>query len=115
MIHTGDLYFNGFYPFVDAAGGGGLAGVLAGIDKILALADENSKIVPGHGNLSNKRELVEYRKMMGTMYQRIKILKDQGLSKSEVIAQQPSASFDPLWGGGFLNPDQWVGLIYDAV
>ena len=55
VIHAGDLFFNGFYPFIDTGAGGTVQGVIAAIDKMLALADDNTKIIPGHGPLADKK------------------------------------------------------------
>lgn len=115
VVHTGDLYFNGFYPFIDAGSGGSVAGVIAGVTEVLARIDENTKVIPGHGQLSNKAELTAYRDMLKTLYGRIKALKEQGKSLEEVKAAKPTADYDAQWGGGFLAPEVWVELVYSAI
>ena len=115
VIHMGDTYFNGFYPFVDAASGGTLAGMIAAADHVLEIADADTKIIPGHGPLSNRAELETYRAMLHDVQGRLQALIDDGKTRDEVVAAKPTADLDATWGGGFLQPDAWVGIIYDAM
>ena len=64
VIHMGDTYFNGMYPFIDTSSGGTLSGLIGASDRVLKLADDETKIIPGHGPLSNKVELAQYRDML---------------------------------------------------
>ncbi|UTW44657.1 MBL fold metallo-hydrolase [bacterium SCSIO 12696] len=115
VIHTGDLYFAGMYPFIDPDSGGSIAGVVKAVDKMLAHSDDNTKIIPGHGPLSNKAELQKYRDMLATVHKRIKALKDQGKTEEETVAAKPTADLDAVWNGGFLKADNWVGIIYRGI
>src|SRR5260221_11906553 len=63
VIHMGDTFFNGFYPVIDASTGGKIDGVIAAADKVLPLADNNTKTVPGHGPPGNKYDLTNFRGM----------------------------------------------------
>ena len=111
VLHTGDIYFNGFYPFIDTDHGGSLSGMAKAVELILPMINEKTIIIPGHGKLSNKKELSEYGAMLNVMAKKIDALKDQGKSVDEIVAAKPSAEFDVKWGNGFLKPDQWVGII----
>jgi len=115
VVHTGDLYFSGMYPFIDASSGGSVAGLLAGISTILARIDDNTRVIPGHGPLSNKAELQAYQDMLKSVYARVKTLKDQGQSVEAVVAAKPTAGYDGKWGNGFLAPDVWVKIVYSAI
>ena len=115
VVHAGDLFFNGFYPFIDASSGGSMAGMIAGVDAILARVDSQTQIIPGHGPLSNKAELKAYRDMLQTVYTRIKALKAQDKSVEEIVAAKPTADYDAEYGDGFLKPDQWVQIVSAAV
>ncbi|WP_246125453.1 MBL fold metallo-hydrolase [Exilibacterium tricleocarpae] len=115
VVHTGDLYFNGFYPFIDASSGGAMAGVIDGVARMLARIDDRTRIIPGHGPVSNKAELQAYHDMLKSVYQRIKGMKDAGKSAQEVVAAKPTAAFDAEWGSGFLQPDKWVEIVYAAI
>ena len=111
-VHMGDTYFNGFYPFIDVSSGGGIDGMIGAADAVLALSDDATKIIPGHGPLSNKAELQAYRDMLATARDRIHKLVSEGKSQEEVVAAKPTSDLDAEWGGGFMQPDVWVGLVY---
>ncbi len=114
-LHMGDTYFNGFYPFIDASTGGSLDGMIATAEHVLAMVDDETKIIPGHGPLSNKAELQAYRDVLATVRDRVHRLIGEGKSRDEVVAAKPTADFDEAWGDGFLQPDAWVGIVYDAM
>ena len=114
-VHMGDTYFNGMYPFIDVSSGGGIDGMIATADKVLAMIDDQTKIIPGHGPLSNKAELTAYRDMLATARGNIHKLVSEGKSKEETVAARPTSSLDAQWGGGFMQPDVWVGLVYDSL
>ncbi len=115
VIHAGDTFFNKMYPFIDITTGGSVAGVIAAADKLLVLANDKTKIIPGHGVLADKKDLQAYRDMLTTIQKRIGDLKYTGKTRDEVVATKPTADFDPVWGKGFLKPDVWVGIIYDSL
>jgi cyclase len=111
VIHTGDLYFNGMYPFIDTSSGGSVDGVISGCDRMLAIADDATKIVPGHGALSNKAELKVYRDMLATVAGRVRKLVADGRSVAEIKAANVSAEFDDKWGKGFIKSDRFAEML----
>ncbi len=115
VIHMGDTYFNGMYPFIDTSTGGSLAGMIAAADTALALADDTTLFIPGHGPLSGAAELRASRAMLQTVHDRVGKLIEQGSSRDEVIAAAPTRDFDETWGNGFLDPPKWVGIVYDSM
>jgi glyoxylase-like metal-dependent hydrolase (beta-lactamase superfamily II) len=115
VIHAGDLFFNGFYPFIDVQHGGSLKGTIKGVAKVLALADDNTKIIPGHGPLADKAELASYRQMLETAYERLRKLKAAGKTAQEAVAAKPLADLEAPWGDGFLTGDRWIEIIYPGV
>lgn len=115
VLHAGDLFFNGFYPFVDVSSGGDFAGMIAAGKTMLALIDDKTVVMPGHGPLSNKAELQAFVTMLEGVYGKVKGMVDAGKSQEDVIAAKPTAAFDEKWGGGFLEPDKWVGIVYDTI
>ena len=115
VIHAGDLYFNGIYPFIDVDAGGSIDGTIAAVEQVLAVARPDTKIIPGHGPLANVEELRTYGQMLATVRARVKRLIAEGKTKDEVIATEPTQQFDEKWGGGFLNPDRWVGILYESL
>lgn len=112
VVHMGDLYFNGRYPFIDVDSGGDIEGVIIAADRVLALADDNTKIIPGHGAISNKAELARYRDMLVAARDRVKGLVAQGQSLEAITAARPLAEFDGTWGTGFINPQVFLRLLY---
>lgn len=115
VFHMGDTFFNGFYPFIDTGSGGTADGVVAAADRVLALASDKSRIIPGHGPLATKAQLQAYRTMMATITQRLKELRKAGKSDTEIRAAKPTADLDAAWGGGFMKPDDFVRMMLDAI
>jgi cyclase len=112
VIHTGDLYFSATYPYIDVSHGGSIDGMISAAEKIIGMVDENTKIIPGHGPLSNREELKNYRDMLVTLRERINSQIDEGKTLEEVIASKPTADFDKDWAQGIL-PDMIVKIIYN--
>jgi cyclase len=115
VVHAGDLFFNGLYPFIDAAEGGSLSGLIAGIDKILERTDSHTRIIPGHGPLADRAQLLAYRSMLITARHRLQALKASGLSAEQAAAKQPLEDLEPDWGNDSLNSEKWIKTIYSAV
>jgi cyclase len=119
VIQVGDLLFNSMYPYIDSSTGGKISGMIAGAEKILSLADNNTKIIaghgpilPGHGPLANKEDLRKFRDMLATSRDRVERLKSAGKSADEAVAEKPFADLDPIWGKGIVNAEQWVQIVY---
>jgi cyclase len=115
VLHMGDVYFNGLYPFIDLGSGGGIHGMIAAIERGLELANDATVVVPGHGPLSNRAELAAYRDMLAGFRDRIAALKGEGKSLEEVIAARPTADFDERLGGAFISPERLIGFIYESL
>ena len=111
VIHMGDTYFNGLYPFIDASSGGTVDGVIAAADKALAIAGDATKIIPGHGPLSNKAELKAYRDMLATVTARIRKMVKEGRKVEEIATSGVTAEFDAAWGKGFLAPPMFARMM----
>lgn len=112
VIHAGDLFFNGFYPFIDSTNGGSVKGMISAVQAILALCDDDTKIIPGHGPLANKEDLAAYKKMLEFAERSLGNLKSEGLTNAEVKAKKPLKSLDKEWSGGIFSSDKWIDVIY---
>ncbi|MGI9343566.1 MAG: MBL fold metallo-hydrolase [Gammaproteobacteria bacterium] len=112
VVHMGDTFFNGLYPYIDEGSGGTVDGMIAAVDSVLAKVDANTAIMPGHGPLTDKQGLQKFRDMLATVAERIQAGIDAGESFDDILAQKPTAEFDAEWGQGFIKPDDWVKLVY---
>jgi glyoxylase-like metal-dependent hydrolase (beta-lactamase superfamily II) len=112
VLATGDTYWNGLYPFIDHEVGGGIEGMILAANLDIAAAGDNTIIVPGHGPLSGKKKLIEYRDMLVDIRNKVSSLKSKGLSEEQAIAAKPSAAYDGTWGTSIINPALFVHLVY---
>ncbi|MCZ6918002.1 MAG: MBL fold metallo-hydrolase [Gemmatimonadetes bacterium] len=104
-FHMGDTFFQGRYPFIDVNSGGHVDGVIAAADRVLSMVDSNSKIIPGHGALSGPDDLRDYRNMLITVRDRIRVMVNEGLTADQIVAATPTADLDDTWGS---SPDRFV-------
>jgi cyclase len=110
VIHTGDTVTSG-YPIVDVDSGGQFEGFIAAADKILSLADDHTKIIPGHGPLMTRADVVAYRQMLIEVRDKVGKLIAGKKSTDEIKAAKPLADLDAKWGQGFIKAD----FVIDAV
>jgi glyoxylase-like metal-dependent hydrolase (beta-lactamase superfamily II) len=115
VVHMGDTFFNGSYPFIDTSSGGRVDGVVAAADQVLAGISDTTRIIPGHGPLATKADLQAYREVVKTIRDRVAKLKAEGKSRDQVLVAKPTADFDAKWGGGFINAERMTGLVYDSL
>ena len=115
VLHVGDTFFNGMYPYIDIAAGGSIDGMIKAVDRALELADEKTKIIPGHGPLAGEAELLKYRGMLVQVRDRVRALIAEGKTLDEVIAARVTQDLDEEWNGGVMPPDKWIGLVYEGM
>ena len=115
VIHMGDIYFNGIYPFIDVSSGGSLAGIISAVDHALAMTNEGTKIIPGHGPLGDRASLMAYRKVMADVRDRVGKLIAMKRTLAQIIAAKPLADYDETWGKGFMKPDQFLTLVHASL
>jgi len=112
VVHMGDLFFNGRYPFIDTQSGGNANGVIAAANVALEYMDDDTEIIPGHGALASKADLLAYRDMLVTVRDRVRKLVAEGKSEDEVVAAKPTAVLDATWGE---RSERFVRAMYQAV
>jgi len=113
VFHMGDTFFHKMYPFIDASSGGSVNGVIEAANAVLAMADEESVIIPGHGPIAGRDDLRAYRDMLATVRDSINAMIADGMSLEQVQAANPTADFDAMHNEmGMFEPAQWVGLMY---
>ena len=115
VIHAGDFFFNGLYPFIDVGHGGTLKGMIKAVNEVLSHTDGTTQIIPGHGPLADRGALIRYGEMLATAYQRLSRLKAEGTSVQEAVAAKPLADLEDTWGKGMFTGDRWIELIYAGV
>jgi cyclase len=112
VIHMGDTYFSSAYPFIDLGSGGGIEGYVRAADRVLSMAQPSTRIIPGHGAVTDKVKLKVWRDMLVTIRDRIQKMVTAGKSLADVQAAKPTAEYDAAWGGGFIKPAQLVEIVY---
>ena len=110
-VHTGDVYITLGYPFIDAGHGGHIDGLIDGAKLVLEFADVETKIMPGHGNLSNRAELEEFHDMLVESRGRVQAMLDEGMTSDEIIAASPLADLDDRWSSGFIGGEDFTEAI----
>jgi cyclase len=115
VLHLGDVFFSGMYPFIDVGTGGNIEGQIAGANLGLSLSDNATKIVAGHGPVADKAALTAYRDMLVTARDRVTKLKAGGRTLEQVVAARPTADLDETWGKGFMQPADFVALVYGTL
>jgi glyoxylase-like metal-dependent hydrolase (beta-lactamase superfamily II) len=115
VLHMGDILFNGLYPYIDLDGGGTVQGMIAAVEKGLGLADDDTKIIAGHGPLSDRAGLQEYLGMLVQARDSVQALIDQGMSLEQAVQAKPTAEWDETLGGVWITPAQFVTFIYNSL
>jgi glyoxylase-like metal-dependent hydrolase (beta-lactamase superfamily II) len=115
VLHTGDVYFNGTYPFIDVEHGGSIDTMAAVAAKLASHLGEGAKVIPGHGPLSNRAELAAYAEMLRGVSEAVAAEIAEGKDRDAVVAAKPTAPWDEPWGQGFVNGDTFAGIVYDSL
>jgi glyoxylase-like metal-dependent hydrolase (beta-lactamase superfamily II) len=115
VIHMGDTFFNGTYPFVDLSSGGSFEGMIAAVNAALPYVNDSTRVIPGHGPLGGKAELLAYRDVLVKIRDRVAALIREGKTREQVIAAKPGAEWDATWGAGFMKPDVFLGIVYESM
>ncbi len=116
VVHMGDIFFKGSFPFIDVGNGGSVDGVIAAASKVLSMIDDDTRIIPGHGPVTDKAGLTAYRDMLATVRGRVAEMKAAGKNLEEVQAANPVEEFVEANGGfGGEWPKAFVGFVYASL
>ena len=115
VIHTGDTFFNGLFPYIDLANGGSVDGYIAAQQKIISLSDDKTKIIPGHGPLSNKEQLQTAVEMLIDSKNIIAKLIEEGKSENQVAKANPLKKYHDNWNWGFITTEKMTRQIYQSL
>ena len=111
VIHMGDVFWNRLYPLVDTGSGGTMDGVIAAVDRALALATARTRIIPGHGPLATRDDLMAYRDMLAAVTERVRRMIREGSKLEEIADSGVTADFDAVWGRGFIPPRKFAEMV----
>jgi len=115
VIHMGDMYFNGMYPYVDLDAGGSIQGMVQAADLALSMADGSTRIIPGHGPLAMTEDLRSYRDFLISASTNVQALIDQEMNLQQAIAAKPTEQWDEALGKTWITPAQFVTFIYNSL
>jgi glyoxylase-like metal-dependent hydrolase (beta-lactamase superfamily II) len=115
LVHTGDVFFNGRYPYIDSSTGGKIDGMIEAANRVLSRANADTRIVPGHGRPAARADLEKYRDMLVMAADRVRALKTSGKSLDESIAAKPFTDLDAEWGSGRFKGDDFVRIVYPTL
>ena len=111
VVHMGDTFFNGTYPVIDVPAGGSIDGMITADDRVLAICDARTTIIPGHGPLGDRVALQAFRDMLAKVRDRIRPLVKARKTLAQVVAARPTADLDEKWGKGSMNAERFVGVV----
>lgn len=112
VLALGDTFWNGIYPYIDNEDGGSIDGAIKWANKAVAYTTDHTIVIPGHGAVGNRAQLIEFRDMLVTVRSNVAALKQQGKSLDEIVASKPTAAFDAKWGNFVFNGDQFTRMVY---
>jgi glyoxylase-like metal-dependent hydrolase (beta-lactamase superfamily II) len=112
VLALGDTFWNGIYPYIDNEDGGSIDGAIAWANKAVARTTDHTIVVPGHGAVGTRNQLIEFRDMLVTVRNNVATLKEQGKSLDEIVAAKPTAAFDAKWGNFVFNGNQFTRMVY---
>jgi glyoxylase-like metal-dependent hydrolase (beta-lactamase superfamily II) len=115
VVHVGDTWWNGVYPFIDYSTGGSIDGQIRAAEANLAAFTNKMIIIPGHGAVGDRSGVAEFHDMLVTIRHNVAALKRQGKSLDDVIAAKPTAAFDAKWGQFLITPAAFAALVYQGV
>jgi glyoxylase-like metal-dependent hydrolase (beta-lactamase superfamily II) len=115
ILHVGDTFWNGHFPFIDYSTGGSIDGAIRAAEANVGRVSDKSIVIPGHGPVGNKSQLIEFRDMLVGVRDKVAALKKQGRSLQEVLEAKPTADYDAKWGGFVIDGKTFTGLVFAGV
>ncbi|OJF69360.1 MBL fold metallo-hydrolase [Alteromonas sp. V450] len=111
VMHTGDLFFNGRFPYIDQGAGGNVEGYMESVEQLLAKINDETVIIPGHGDISNKQEYTAFLAMISETFNYVKTLKQDGKTLDEVKAMGLDEKWAD-WSWNFITEEKWITTLY---
>lgn len=114
VLHMGDCFFKDRFPYIDLGSGGSVSGALRAIEAAMMLTDADTQIIPGHGTMAAKSDLLSYYQMLSTMYDRVKKEMVAGKSVDEIKSAGLTDDYAE-WGTGFINAERIIDIIWTDI
>jgi glyoxylase-like metal-dependent hydrolase (beta-lactamase superfamily II) len=111
VFHTGDAFVRYGFPYIDISNGGGINGFITTLDKLLAILDNNSKVIPGHGELATKADVKVMRDMLADIRDQVAVALKSGKKSEDIAGMGITKKYDGQWGNGFLKGKDFVVMI----
>ena len=115
VIHMGDVFFAGRYPFIDVKSGGNLNGYIAALETALARINDETVVIPGHGPISRKADLMKSIALLKDIRTRVQALIDDGLDENAAVAADPLSDLNDEWAWGFISGERMTRAAYQSL
>ena len=115
VFHMGDVFVTYGYPYIDTSNGGTINGLITCLDKVMNLMDENTKVIPGHGNLCTKADVKKYRDRLAHIRDEVASALKKGKKVEELAGLPIASTYDAEWGKGFVKGKDFVLVVADGV
>lgn len=115
VVHMGDTFFRGRFPFIDTATGGSIDGLIAAVGAALAFMDADTQIIPGHGEVSTRADLQEYRDALWSMRSAVAALMEEGMTLDQILAARPIRAQAQAWGQNEASETNFVATLHHSL
>jgi glyoxylase-like metal-dependent hydrolase (beta-lactamase superfamily II) len=114
VVHTGDLFFKDRFPYIDLDGGGSVMGYLDAVSMLLESMDDQTRIIPGHGELANKADYERFQTMLEDTIAWMNDAKANGITREALLEQGVPAEYKS-WAWQFIGEDRWINTLYNGL
>ncbi len=114
VVHMGDHFFSGFFPFVDIDTGGNVLNMAANVKVVLSMINKDTKVIPGHGPLSTMADLEAFHQMLLGTSSEVRQMMDKGMGLAEIQEVGLSDRWES-WTDGFLSEKVWISIVYRSL
>ncbi|MEO1050377.1 MAG: MBL fold metallo-hydrolase [Bacteroidota bacterium] len=115
VIHMGDVFVRYGYPFIDTSSGGSIDGIIAFLGQALDLINDETRVIPGHGEMSTKKDVIEFRNMLISVRDIVKERIAKGQSLDDIISAKPLSDYDERWNNNFIKSETFVMVVHESL
>ncbi len=113
VIHMGDTFVRYGYPFIDISAGGTVSGMIANLNETLGMINDETKVIPGHGQLSTRSDMINFRDVLTDIRDKVKKSIEKGKSLDDILSSGITKKYDEKWGGGFIKTKDFLTFVYE--